>query len=72
MSGSSQDDTIETGRLAENADGIDNDSKIVRVVASFKTAHYRVDGETEDNEVSSHSGISVDLHPEVSYWCSSP
>lgn len=50
---------------------IDNHGKIVRLVANFKGGGAtRLDGETEEIEISSHSGISLGPHTEAPYWCS--
>jgi len=49
---------------------IDNESKIIRVVANFKGGGEQpLDAEAGAPELSSHSGLALGPHTEAPYWC---
>lgn len=49
---------------------IDNEGKLVRLVANFKGGgEKRIKTEPENIELSSHSGLSLGPHTEAPYWC---
>lgn len=49
---------------------LDNEGKLVRVVANFKGGgQNRIPAETDMKELSSHSGLSLGPHTEAPYWC---
>lgn len=49
---------------------IDNEGKLVRLVANFKGGGLeKVHAEPEKIELSSHSGLSLGPHTEAPYWC---
>lgn len=50
---------------------LDNEGKIVRIVANYKGGGAdSLDNEPADIELSSHSGLRLDPHTEAPYWCS--
>lgn len=50
---------------------IDNEGKLVRLVANFKGGGAeKIQAEPEKAELSSHSGLSLGPHTEAPYWCS--
>jgi hypothetical protein len=50
---------------------IDNDAKIVRIVANFKGGgHENLSNEPAKVELSSHTGLALGPHTEAPYWCS--
>lgn len=49
---------------------MDNDGKLVRLVANFKGGGLTtIEGEPEYKELSSHSGLALGPHTEAPYWC---
>ena len=49
---------------------IDNEGKLVRLVANFKGGGLeKIGAEPEKVELSSHSGLSLGPHTEAPYWC---
>lgn len=49
---------------------IDNDGKLVRLVANFKGGgREKIDDEQNNIELSSHAGLSLGPHTEAPYWC---
>lgn len=49
---------------------MDNDGKLVRVVANFKGGGLnKLNAEPEGKELSSHSGLALGPHTEAPYWC---
>lgn len=49
---------------------IDNEGKLVRLVANFKGGGLiKIDAEPEVKELSSHSGLALGPHTEAPYWC---
>lgn len=60
-------------KLAENsafAYDMDNEGKLVRLVANFKGGGLiKINAEPEIKELSSHSGLALGPHTEAPYWC---
>lgn len=49
---------------------MDNEGKLVRLVANFKGGGLtKIDAEPEAKELSSHSGLALGPHTEAPYWC---
>lgn len=49
---------------------IDNEGKLIRLVANFKGGGLnKISAEPELNELSSHSGLALGPHTEAPYWC---
>ncbi|RMQ42798.1 hypothetical protein ALQ04_02284 [Pseudomonas cichorii] len=49
---------------------MDNEGKLVRLVANFKGGGLqKIDAEPEIKELSSHSGLALGPHTEAPYWC---
>lgn len=49
---------------------IDNEGKLVRLVANFKGGGLeKIDDEQNNIELSSHAGLSLGPHTEAPYWC---
>ncbi|MGJ7515127.1 hypothetical protein ACSFE6_12420 [Pseudomonas baetica] len=49
---------------------MDNEGKLVRLVANFKGGGLiKIDAEPETKELSSHSGLALGPHTEAPYWC---
>lgn len=49
---------------------MDNDGKLVRLVANFKGGGLtKIKAEPKSNELSSHSGLALGPHTEAPYWC---
>lgn len=49
---------------------VDNEGKLVRLVANFKGGGLiKIDAEPEIKELSSHSGLALGPHTEAPYWC---
>ncbi|MDB5998260.1 MAG: hypothetical protein JWP42_5396 [Pseudomonas sp.] len=49
---------------------IDNEGKLVRLVANFKGGGViKINAEPEIKELSSHSGLALGPHTEAPYWC---
>jgi hypothetical protein len=49
---------------------LDNDGKLVRLVANFKGGGLtKIKAEPESRELSSHSGLALGPHTEAPYWC---
>jgi len=49
---------------------MDNEGKLVRLVANFKGGGLiRINAEPEIKELSSHSGLALGPHTEAPYWC---
>jgi len=60
-------------RLVDNsafAYDMDNEGKLVRLVANFKGGGLtKINAEPEIKELSSHSGLALGPHTEAPYWC---
>lgn len=49
---------------------MDNEGKLVRLVANFKGGGLvKINAETDIKELSSHSGLALGPHTEAPYWC---
>jgi|GEM_PF-495241 len=49
---------------------MDNEGKLVRLVANFKGGGFhKINAEPEVKELSSHSGLALGPHTEAPYWC---
>lgn len=49
---------------------IDNEGRLVRLVANFKGGgHNKIKAEPQVTELSSHSGLALGAHTEAPYWC---